>query len=173
MQSRRLLLVRHARAEQGGATDAERALTEEGTQAAEALGSWLGSWLGDRQLRPDQALVSAALRAVETWEGLARGAGWDLEPTLSQPLYSAEPETALDLVREVDAGAGTVVLVGHNPTVGSMAQLLDDGEGDEAAGTSLATSGFPPGAVAVLEHDGEWADLAWGGARLAAYRSGR
>ena len=168
MQSRRLLVIRHARAGQGTGTDAERPLTDDGAQVAEAV----GSWLADHDLRPDRALVSSALRAVETWAAIARGAGWELEPQESPPLYTAEPESALDLVREVDAAVATLALVGHNPTVGSLVQLLDDGEGDPDAGTALATSGFPPGAVAVLRHDGDWADLAWGSARLVAYRSG-
>jgi phosphohistidine phosphatase len=167
VQSRRLLVIRHARAGQDAATDAERPLTDEGAQAAEALGSWLAG----HDLRPDHALVSSAVRAVETWAAVARGAGWELEPEVSRPLYAAEPESALDLVREVDDAVGTLALVGHNPTVGSLAQLLDDGEGDADAGTAMATSGFPAGAVAVLEHEGDWADLAWGSARLVAYRA--
>jgi phosphohistidine phosphatase len=166
VQPRRLLVIRHARAGQTGATDAERPLTEEGAQHAAEV----GAWLAERDLRADHALVSSAQRAVETWEALARGAGWDVAPDVARALYTAEPETALDLVREV-GDATTLALVGHNPTVGSMAQLLDDGEGDADAGNGLATSGFPPGAVAVFEHDGEWADLAWGSGRLVAYHS--
>ena len=166
MQPRRLLVIRHARAGQGAATDAERSLTDDGAREAEAAGAWLAG----RDLRPDHALVSSARRAVQTWEAIARGSGWDVLPDVSQALYAAEPESALDLVREAPAAAGTLAVVGHNPTVGSMAQLLDDGEGDEGAGAELATSGFPPGAVAAFEHDGEWADLGWGSARLVAYR---
>lgn len=130
----------------------------------------VGVWLAERELRPDGALVSSARRAVETWEALARGGGWDTSPEVSQGLYSAEPESALDLVRESGDETRTLALVGHNPTVGSLAQLLDDGRGDSDAGTAMVTGGFPPGAVAVLEHDGDWADLAWGSARLVAYR---
>ena len=40
-----------------------------------------------------------------------------------------------------------------------------------AAGTALASSGFPAGAVAVFDHDGDWADLAWGSARLVAFHA--
>lgn len=166
MQPRRLLVIRHARAGQAAATDAERSLTDDGAREAEAA----GAWLADRDLRPDHALVSSARRAVETWEALARGGGWDVAPEVAQALYAAEPESALDLVREASTGATTLALVGHNPTVGTMAQLLDDGEGDAAAGTELAADGFPPGAVAAFEHDGDWADLGWGAARLVAYR---
>jgi len=166
VQSRRLLLVRHAKAAQDGATDSERPLTEGGARHAEEV----GAWLTERDLRPDHALVSSARRAVETWEALVRGGGWDVEPGVDRALYTAEPETALDLVREV-GDAPTLALVGHNPTIASLAQLLDDGEGDADAGTELAASGFRPGAVAVLELDGEWSDLAWGSARLVAFHA--
>lgn len=166
MQPRRLLVIRHARAGQA-ASDASRPLTDQGVHHAEALGAWLDA----HELRPDAALVSSALRAVQTWEALARGGGWDVAPEVSQGLHAAEPESALDLVRETGDVARTLVLVGHNPTMGSLSQLLDDGEGDAAAGAELAAGGFPPGAVAAFEHDGGWADLSWGSARLVAYHS--
>lgn len=166
MQPRRLVVVRHARAGQGD-TDAERPLTADGHRDAEAA----GAWLSDRVPGPDRALVSAARRAEETWEAVSRGAGWDLSPDLLRELYSAEPDTALDVVREV-GDAATVVLLGHNPTMGSLAQLLDDGEGDAAAATGLASQGFPPGAVAVFDYDGDWSDLSWAAARVVAYRGG-
>ena len=53
-------------------------------------------------------------------------------------------------------------MVGHNPTMASMAQLLDDGEGDAEAGAELATAASRPARVAVFEHDGAWADLGVG-----------
>ncbi|HYH35507.1 MAG TPA: histidine phosphatase family protein [Nocardioides sp.] len=168
MQPQVLLLIRHARAGQGAGTDAERPLTEQGARDAEAVGAWLAG----RVTRPDTTLVSSARRARETWEAVCRGAGWDVAADLSDALYAAEPETALDLVRAVGR-TGTVALVGHNPTMGTLAQLLDDGGGDTAAGEAMASTGFPPGAVAVLEHGGAWDELAWGSARLVAYRGDR
>jgi phosphohistidine phosphatase len=120
----------------------------------------------------DHALVSAAHRAVGTWRYVAEGADWELEPTLSQGLYSAGPESALDLVRESPAAAAAVVVVGHNPTMAYLASLLDDGDGDpEVASAMLA--GYPTSAVAVFEYDGEWVDLDEGGARLVGFHVGR
>ena len=49
-------------------------------------------------------------------------------------------------------------MVGHNPTMASLAALLDDGDGDEEAGNEMAL-GFPTSAVAVFAYDGDWADL--------------
>lgn len=166
-QQRTLVVVRHAKAEQAGATDAERELADRGYPDARDAGAWLAA----RGVRPDHALVSAATRARQTWEQLREGAGWDLEPELDQGLYAADTDAALDLLRLVDDRHTSVVVVGHNPTMASLAVTLDDGEGDAEAGSRLAED-FPTSAVAVFTC-GAWADLAPGAATLAAYHVGR
>jgi phosphohistidine phosphatase len=163
-----LVVVRHSKAEQSGETDHARRLADVGRSDAEAAGRWLAG----EDLVPDHALVSAAPRARETWDALAAGAGWSVEPTLDEGLYSAGPDTALDLVRGTPAEASVVVVVGHNPTMAQLAQLLDDGEGDPDASRAMA-SGFPTSAVAVFEYDGAWAGLDITGARLVAFHVGR
>lgn len=165
----RIAVIRHAKAEQDGPSDAERPLAHRGHVDAREGGSWLAR-LG---LTPDRALVSAALRARETWESLAAGAGWDLEPELDRSLYSASPETVLDLLRLLPDEVGTVVVVGHNPTAGTLAQLLDDGSGDPAAAREMTAGGYPTCAIAVFAYDGSWADLDFPGASLTAFHVGR
>lgn len=123
-------------------------------------------------LVPDQALVSAATRARQTWAGVARGAGWDLEASYDEGLYAAGPESALDLVRGVPQEVATLVVVGHNPTMASLASLLDDGDGVVEA-TREMTMGFPTSATAVFEHRGDWADLDQQAGRLVAFHVGR
>ena len=164
----RLIVMRHAKAEQAGPSDFERALADRGRADAEAAGAWLAEqgWV------PDHALVSAALRTQQTFKSVAAGGGFDLEPNLDRSLYSADPESVLDLVRLVPAEVETLLVVGHNPTMGSLAQLLHDGTGDEAAVTAM-TGDFPTGALALLEHPGPWADLAWTSCSLAAFHVGR
>jgi phosphohistidine phosphatase len=153
-----LVLVRHARAEAFGTTDHERALTDRGVREAMAAGSWLAG----HGVVPDRVLVSDALRARQTWEALAGEAGWDLTPSFDSTLYEADPDTTLDVVRELAEDVTTAVLVGHNPTMAYLAQVLD------ASGSpQLAASGFPTGAVAVFDYDEEWRDLGEGAAQLA------
>ena len=164
--SHNLVVIRHAKAEQVAATDYERELTDRGRADAEAAGAWLAK----AGVRPDRALVSAAPRAVQTWEALASGAGWSIEADLDRGLYTAGPDTALDLLRTLDEACGCAVIVGHNPTMASLAQLLDDGDGDIRAGNEMAT-GFPTSAVVVFETSGPWADL--DSARLTAFHVGR
>lgn len=164
---RTIVVMRHAKAEQVGPTDAQRELSTRGQEDAAAAGAWLAA----RDVRPDVALVSAATRTRQTWAAVAQGAGWDLEPSLDEGLYSAGPDTVLDLVRALPDDARTVLVVGHNPTMAYVASLLDDGEGDPAAAAHLA-GGFPTSALAVFAYDGPWDALDAGGARLTAYHAG-
>lgn len=168
-QSRLLVLVRHAEAEQSGPTDAERALAESGHRDAEAGGAWLAG----TGYSPGHALVSSARRAQETWAALSLGGGWQVEADVSHLLFSAEPDTVLDLIREIPGDVGSVVVVGHNPTMAHLANLVDDGTGDEPATTELATGGFPTCSLAVFEYDGDWADLDVTSSRLVAFHVGR
>ncbi|MFC4784959.1 SixA phosphatase family protein [Nocardioides sp. MAHUQ-72] len=166
-QTRRIVVIRHATAEQLAASDIERELVEPGRQDALEAGAWLAS----AGVRPEHALVSAATRARQTWELVASAAGWVLEACVDQGLYNAGPETALDLMRLTPEAAGTLVVVGHNPTIAYLANLLDDGEGDQDAANRMAM-GYPAGAVTLFEYDGAWADLDTGTARLTAFRAG-
>lgn len=168
MTSRTLVIMRHAKAEQSGPTDFERLLAESGQADAAAAGAWLAA----RGLEPDAALVSAAVRTEMTWEALAESAGWDVEATLDEGLYDAGPETALDLLRAVEPSVTALVLIGHNPTISILAQLLDDGDGDVEASTEM-TQGFATCALAVLVHDGEWAELDEACARVSAFHVAR
>jgi phosphohistidine phosphatase len=155
--TRQLVIVRHAKAEAFAPTDHERALTGRGTAGAAEAGRWLGA----RGVTPQQAIVSDALRTRQTWEAMAGAAGWRVTPRFDSTLYEADAETALDLVRALEDDVTTAVVLGHNPTVGYLAQVLDIGGSPQ-----LATTGFPTAAVALFEYDGPWADLAEGTARL-------
>jgi phosphohistidine phosphatase len=167
-QFRQLVVMRHAKAEPGGETDHDRELAARGwNDALEA-----GRWLADRGFVPDAALVSSARRTAGTWLAVAEGGSFDAEATYSESMYAAGPETALDLVRETDDEAKALVVVGHNPTMAYLAQLLDDGTGDADCLRQMAT-GFPTGALAHFVLDGDWAELDLASARLVGFHVGR
>jgi phosphohistidine phosphatase len=95
-----------------------------------------------------------------------------LAPELDRGLYAAEPDTVLDLVGLVDDAARSVVVVGHNPTMGYLAQLLGDGSpGPEVEDRLL--EGFPTCALAVFRWSGAWRELVIGGPQLVATHVGR
>ncbi|WP_369137915.1 SixA phosphatase family protein [Modestobacter versicolor] len=157
MTVRRLLLVRHAQAADA-ASDVDRPLTAHGARRAVAI----GGWLAQHDLTPDRAVVSPARRALQTWQ-LAGG----VPPVVEPRVYDNTVEALLAVVHETPDDVQRLVLVGHNPSIGELAAILDDGAGDAAARREVA-AGFPTGAVAVFDLDGPFADLVPGGARLHA-----
>jgi phosphohistidine phosphatase len=163
-QQRVIVVIRHAKAEQAGPTDFERDLAPRGRQDAAVL----GSWLAEQGVVADHALVSAASRTQQTWAEVAGAAGWTVEAEIDRGLYAAGPETALDVLRTAPDTARTLVVIGHNPTVAYLAQMLDDGEGDVDA-TNQMTIGYPTGAVTLLSYDGTWAELDEGTASVTAF----
>jgi phosphohistidine phosphatase len=155
-----LLLIRHAQAADAS-PDRERPLTDHGLRAARAI----GSWLRESGFAPDRALVSSALRAQQTWAAAARALGDEREPTVEQRIYDNTVEALLEVIAEAADDVGTLVVVGHNPSIGQLAFDLDDGSGSESARRDLP-AGFPTGAVAVFGVGGSFADLGTGTATL-------
>ena len=144
MQPSRLLLIRHAQAATGP-VDADRPLTEQGARHAAAIGGWLTG----AGLAPDRVLVSSARRAVQTWEQAGEALAEGPQPIVEPRIYDNTVEALLEVLRETPEDVRTLVLVGHNPSVGTLAGILDDGEGSGAARDAL-DAGFPTGAVAVF-----------------------
>ena len=163
MQPRRLLLVRHAQAADAP-VDADRTLTERGIRHATAIGSWLRR----AAFVPDRVVVSPAVRARQTWELASARLAPDLTPIVDARLYDNTVELLLAVIREAPDDGSTVAVVGHNPSVGELASVLDDGEGAPAARRDLGT-GYPPGAVAVFELATSFAAVAPGTATLTDF----
>jgi phosphohistidine phosphatase len=156
--------MRHGKAESFATEDHRRRLTERGSREVRSAARWLAA----EGFLPTHALVSSALRTQDTWADLAATAGIDLQPVIDDAIYSAGPDTALDLLRGVPADAEVVLYIGHNPTVASLAHLLDDGDADPAAFRAM-TAGFPTAAMAVLEVHVPWPDLDAASARLVGF----
>ncbi|PVM91782.1 histidine phosphatase family protein [Caulobacter radicis] len=146
----RLILMRHGKAErhaaQGG--DFERALAERGRQDVALIASALAS----RGLCPDLVLVSAARRTRETWEAAA-GAFPGATAQVLRSLYHAEAQEVLAAVREADAPAGTVMVVGHNPGLHDLSLRLAQGGLADAAELTKLRGRFPTATAAVFDID--------------------
>jgi phosphohistidine phosphatase len=160
--ARQLVLIRHAKSAEG-AVDMERVLNPRGERDCGAV----GRWLQQQDITPERVVVSPAERARRTWAGAARFLAAP-EPEVDERIYENDAELLLDVIRETPAELQSVVLVGHNPSFGALADDLDDGTGDAAALDGLR-AGFPTSAVAVFEFDGDWLDVAPRALRLAAY----
>ncbi|MFC5729884.1 MULTISPECIES: SixA phosphatase family protein [Nocardioides] len=164
--NRQVVVVRHAKAEAFAPNDVDRVLADSGRADARAL----GRWFREQGIDADAAYVSYAARTRETWALVAEAARWEVEPEIDGGLYGTDEDGVLELLRETDDSARTAVVVGHNPAIGLLAQLLDDGDGG-AAGTDLA--GFPTCTAAVFEVTCSWADVAPMCARLRAFHVAR
>jgi phosphohistidine phosphatase len=156
-------MIRHAQAA-AAPVDRDRPLTAQGARNAGAIGAWLerGGFV------PDRVVVSPALRARQTWERAAAALVLDGPPTVDERIYENTVEAVLAAVTETPEHVRTLVVVGHNPSMGELASALDDGQGDPGARRSLQ-AGFPTGAVAVFEVGGTYGELEPGAATLSAF----
>ncbi len=108
-----ILLWRHAEAEPGE-PDAERELTAKGRRQAEKMAAWL-----DRQLPANcRILCSPTARTLQTIKRLDRKFR-----SCDALLPDADAQEALALCRSSDRGE-PVLLVGHQPMLGTLASLL-------------------------------------------------
>jgi phosphohistidine phosphatase len=115
-----LILWRHAEAEDG-APDLERRLTASGVKQAKRMADWLRSRL------PDDARIfsSPAQRARQTAEALT-----DRFEVRTQIAPSADYQAILHASGWPDSGR-TIVIVGHQPTLGQTAAFLLSGIASE------------------------------------------
>jgi len=143
MTARTLVVLRHAKAvHTSGLADGERPLTDVGERDALKVGAALVGM----DLIPDLVLCSPSVRTRQTADLALPGAEILIEPAI----YEAYPDELLTLIRRSDPEVRTLVLVGHNPGVQELVMRLVSSDGD---------AGFPPGTFAVIEVDGEWAEL--------------
>lgn len=113
-----LLLWRHATAEDatepGAAADLARPLTKRGQRQA----AHVAEWLQKRLPAEHQVLVSPAVRTRETASALTR----DFR-VVEEIGPGADPEAVIAAANWPDQ-RGTIVIVGHQPTLGQVAARL-------------------------------------------------
>jgi phosphohistidine phosphatase len=171
---RRLLLLRHAKTESDSPSgnDWDRRLDARGNADAAEIGRWLA---GRRDLLPDLALVSTAVRARATWDIVERAlASAAQHHAVHLPdLYGAEPAQILAIIRAAAADdPKRLMLIGHNPGFHEVALSLTGG-GDAAARAALADN-LPTSGLAVLDFAVDsWDDVSFRGGQLRQFVSPR
>lgn len=161
---RRLLLLRHAKSDNpSGVADRDRPLNPRGLRAAPRMGAYLAA----HGLRPDHVVVSPARRTQETWTHVHAALGGPDAQTV-ESIYEAPGRILLGVVRAAPAGAGSLLMIGHNPGLQDLALRLA-GAGPEAARARLSAE-FPTAALAVIAFDADdWASVAAGAGRLERF----
>jgi phosphohistidine phosphatase len=180
-----LVLMRHSRAtHKAGFEDVERPLTGRGRRDAAAAGAWLRG----QGLVPDLVLCSPALRTRQTWDELSGPLSAPPAPTAAAPaaqgayaaqgtpapqgtsatgavevwydsrLYMADDYELREIIGETPDDVGTLLVIGHNPTIEQVAGGL----------TSEAGLNFPTSAIAVVDV-GSWVRLPPGAGDLRAF----
>jgi phosphohistidine phosphatase len=156
--TRTLVILRHAKAARpAGVADLDRPLTERGHADAAAAGAWLVS----RGYAPDLVLCSPAKRTRQTWHGVALALTGSRAPEVryERVLYDDGVEQIINLLRKLPDEVGTVLLIGHNPSVSILSAALDRTAARDSDG--LRTSG-----IAVHARDGSWSGYAAGAVPL-------
>ncbi len=141
---RTLLLMRHAKAERGTASqlDHDRCLAPRGRVDAPAMAAWLLA----NGLQPDQVIASSAHRAHETAELVCTSL--DLEsPQVHPTLYMPDVDDILEVLAM--AKGHCVLLVSHNPTCELCVELLTG-----------SREIMPTAGIAVIQLDlDDWSDV--------------
>jgi phosphohistidine phosphatase len=165
-ETRRLVLLRHAKSAWPDVADSERPLADRGRRDAPGM----GRWLRDRGYVPDAVLCSTARRTRETWDLVAPELGAKPSVCYEPRVYEATALSLLHLLREVGGENRTVMLIGHNPGLVELAVgIAQVTDGPAAKPLERARAKFPTAAVAVLELTGEWADLTPGEVRMTEF----
>ena len=161
-----LVLMRHAKSAWDNADlpDIERPLSPRGQKAAPLMGAKLKK----AGYRPDVVLCSTAARTRETLDLIAGDLPKKVKVQHLKELYMAVPREMLNAVAKVPDSAETVMLVGHNPGMGSLAGWLA-GNGDSETLAKMRRK-FPTAAAAVITFDvPRWAEVAGESGTLVAF----
>ena len=142
---KQLLLLRHAKAVPSSPSgDFERELAPRGRKDAARIGAYLQA----EGLVPEHILISPARRTTETAD-LVREA-FSSQPPLEgdRTLYLAEPHAILEAIRATEPEIDRLLVVGHNPGIADLADLLTN-SGDPQA-RMLMQQKYPTAGLAVL-----------------------
>ena len=140
---RTLVVLRHAKSDwSGGEPDMLRPLGKRGLHQAPVAGQWLAATLD----RIDLAVVSPAQRALATWDLASADLPSRPRLVIEDRMYAASGRQLLEVVRGLPDEEGTVALVGHNPGLEELVELL--------TGEWVP---MPTSALALVELTGPWA----------------
>ncbi|MGD8326919.1 MAG: histidine phosphatase family protein [Sphingomonadales bacterium] len=163
---KRIMIFRHAKSDWGdpGVKDYDRPLSARGERDAYRM----GQFFHEERLRWDAALVSSALRSMQTYDLMDRGfEQMTVDPQISGALYLASVERILQLIHGQDERAGSLLLIGHNPGFHELALMLLANNEESVPYADK----FPTAALAMIDCDVDhWADIGPGCGQLALYQ---
>lgn len=154
--------MRHAKSDYpDGVADHDRPLAARGVREAGLAGDWLRAHVPTI----DRVLCSSAARTRQTLDRTRIEA----PVTFSERLYGATPGTMIGEINNVGEDVCTLLVVGHEPTVSSVALGLAEPERSDRAAAERISMKFPTSGIAVLWVPGEWTALELNGAELTSF----
>ena len=153
--------MRHAKAEAFAGSDEARPLAVAGRRQAAAAGDAMVA----AGLVPQGVIVSSALRTRQTWDLVAGRLENAPQVQISEELYDASARSALDIIRLADPEIATLMVVGHEPVMSSLAFML---AGPGSAHVDQVRLGVPTATLCVLTTTASWADLDRDGGELVS-----
>ncbi|MEV5842162.1 SixA phosphatase family protein [Streptomyces sp. NPDC048179] len=163
-EPRRIVFFRHAKADWPQVTDHERPLADRGRMDAAVA----GRRLADSGITFDLALCSTSVRTRETWKLAVHELAHRPKTVYEERVYEASPGELIAVLNEVPDDAKDVILIGHNPGVHGVTEILA-GTADGDVRERMNRRGFPAAAFAVVTFEGTWKGLEPGVATLADY----
>lgn len=117
-----LLLMRHGKSsfKDEKLKDRDRHLAKRGHKNAVQM----GQLLKEQELIPQLLLSSAVERSKETAEDLLSSADNPVEVVYLEHLFMAEPDLILDALKLLSDSYERVMVIGHNPGLESLVQIL-------------------------------------------------
>lgn len=142
-----VFLLRHAKSswDHGSLADHERPLAPRGIKAA----SVVGAHMREAGYLPDLVLCSTAKRTRETLELVLSELDAEAHVEWDEGIYLAAPEHLLEVLQTAPDTAESILMVGHNPGTGMLADALC-GEGPTDQLRLMATK-FPTAGLAIIE----------------------
>jgi phosphohistidine phosphatase len=162
---KRLYLMRHAKSswDDPRLSDRDRPLAPRGRRAAARIGRHLAG----AGIEPEEVLCSTAKRARETLEAVLPFLDRRVAVHFEDDIYGADSSELLQRLREVSPAVGSVMLIGHNPSIQELALTLADEDDSRAA---RVAEKFPTAGLAVLTlPSDEWSGLSPGQAQLERF----
>jgi phosphohistidine phosphatase len=155
--SRRIVLLRHAKADWPEVADHERPLADRGRADA----SVAGRRLAETGIAFDLALCSTAARTRETWKLAVHELPRRPRTVYEDRLYDATLGDLLALINETPDDVNDLLLIGHNPSMHALADAMAGSAGGEAV-ARMTRGGFPTAAFAVIGVDRDWKSVELG-----------
>jgi phosphohistidine phosphatase len=119
-----LLILRHAKAvsKDPSLSDHDRPLDDLGKEDA----LHIGKLIKEKDIIPSFIISSTALRAKTTAELVAKGCKYEADIVVDHSLYEAKSKGYLAILETVSDRYSIVLIVGHNPTIEEIIQMLTD-----------------------------------------------